>query len=116
MRDHEIKNGDQEKVLAVLAYLGILVLVSIFMGKKSKYVRFHSNQGLILLIGEVVWWAVRSFLGVAILSISWRLYFLSNILDMVSILFLVLIGIGIFHAVTGVEKELPLVGGFRLIE
>lgn len=55
-------------------------------------------------------------MGVAILSISWRLYFLSNILDMVSILFLVLIGIGIFHAVTGVEKELPLVGGFRLIE
>ena len=88
MRDHEIKNGDQEKVLAVLAYLGILVLVPIFMGKKSKYVRFHSNQGLILLIGEVVWWAVRSFLGIAILSISWRLYFLSNILDMVSILFL----------------------------
>lgn len=32
MRDHEIKNGDQEKVLAVLAYLGILVLVPIFMG------------------------------------------------------------------------------------
>ena len=39
----EIENG---KVMAILAYLGILCLIPYFAEKDNKYVRFHAIQGL----------------------------------------------------------------------
>lgn len=36
----------ENKVMAVLAYIGLLVLVPIFAAKDSKYARFHATQGL----------------------------------------------------------------------
>ena len=41
---------EQNKLMAILAYLGILVIIPILAAKESKFARFHSNQGLILLI------------------------------------------------------------------
>ena len=38
----------QNKAMAILAYLGILVLIPIFAAKNSAFAKFHANQGLIL--------------------------------------------------------------------
>lgn len=43
------------KVMAVLAYLGILVLVPLFAARESRYARFHTNQGLVLAIAQFAW-------------------------------------------------------------
>lgn len=41
-----VKPGNTSaKLLAVLAYLGILVLIPILVAKEDKFVRFHANQG-----------------------------------------------------------------------
>ena len=40
--------------LSLLSYLGILVLVPIFLVKRSRFARFHANQGLVLLIAGIV--------------------------------------------------------------
>lgn len=37
---------EQNKVMAILAYFGILVLIPILAAKDSKFARFHANQGL----------------------------------------------------------------------
>ena len=37
------------KVMAILAYFGLLVFVPLFAAKESRFARFHTNQGLILL-------------------------------------------------------------------
>ena len=42
------------KAMAILAYLGILVLVPIFAANNSPFARYHANQGLILLIVNIV--------------------------------------------------------------
>ena len=42
---------EQNKVMAILAYFGILVLIPILAAKDSKFARFHANQGLLLCIG-----------------------------------------------------------------
>lgn len=47
-------------MLAVLAYLGLLVFVPILSGSKSEFVRFHANQGLVLFICSVLWNACKS--------------------------------------------------------
>ena len=46
----EFDNQDiqNNKIMAILSYFGILVLVPILAAKESKFARFHANQGLIL--------------------------------------------------------------------
>ncbi|MBR6055541.1 MAG: hypothetical protein IKP46_09445 [Bacteroidales bacterium] len=91
------------KVMAILAYFGILVLIPIFAAKDSKFARYHSNQGLILLICAVVAYAIGKVP---------HLGFLWWILDVVILVFAI---IGIVHAAKGEAKPLPLIGKFRIL-
>ena len=54
-REQTVKEEGTDRVLAVLAYLGLLVFVPILSGSKSEFVRFHANQGLVLFICSVLW-------------------------------------------------------------
>ena len=91
------------KVMAILAYFGILVLIPIFAAKDSKFARYHSNQGLILLICAVVAYAIGKIPGLG---------FLMWILDVAILVFAI---IGIVHAAKGEAKPLPLIGKFRIL-
>ena len=50
------KDIEENKILALLSYLGVLVLVPLFGKKDSPFVQFHAKQGLVLLIGWVISW------------------------------------------------------------
>jgi fumarate reductase subunit D len=41
---------DQDKIMLVLAYLGILALIPMLTVKDSEYVKWHAKQGLALAI------------------------------------------------------------------
>lgn len=43
--EFEQEDINQNKVMAVLAYIGILVLVPLLAAPNSKYARYHVNQG-----------------------------------------------------------------------
>lgn len=107
---------NSNKVMAILAYLGILVLVPIFAAKDSKFARFHANQGLVLFLAEVAFYIVLTIVSAIILAISWKLYFIITILSLVWIVFLVLAIIGIINAANGKAKELPVIGKFTLLK
>lgn len=107
---------EQNKVMGVLAYLGILVLIPILAAKESKFARFHANQGLILCIAAILYGVAYSVLTSIILAISWRLYFLVSILGFVGIVFAVLCVIGIINVVNGQAKELPVIGKYRILK
>lgn len=107
---------NSNKVMAILAYLGILVLVPIFAAKDSKFARFHANQGLVLFLAEIAFYIVLTIVSAIILAISWKLYFIITILSLVWIVFLVLAIIGIINAANGKAKELPVIGKFKLLK
>ncbi|MBQ6682294.1 MAG: zinc ribbon domain-containing protein [Prevotella sp.] len=107
---------NSNKVMAILAYLGILVLVPIFAAKDSKFARFHANQGLVLFLAEIAFYIVLTIVSAIILAISWKLYFIITILSLVWIVFLVLAIIGIINAANGKAKELPVIGKFTLLK
>lgn len=46
---------ESNKVMAVLSYLGILVLIPLLGAKNSPFARFHTNQGLILCIATILY-------------------------------------------------------------
>ncbi|MCD6194813.1 DUF4870 domain-containing protein [bacterium] len=102
---------NEDKVMGLLCYLGILVLVPILLKKDSEFVKFHIQQGLALLVVGIVWtfvWWVLAFIPVIGLTLD----VLGGI-----VLFVIWI-IGIVNVLSGQKKELPLVGGlakyFRL--
>ena len=102
--------------MAILAYFGPLVLIPIFAAKQSKFARYHSNQGLVLLIASILYGIAYNILSSIILAISWRLYFIVSIIGLVSIVITILAIIGIINAATGKAKELPLIGKFKILK
>lgn len=114
--EYDPQDIEKNKVMAVLAYFGILVLVPILAAKESKFARFHANQGLILLLASVAYYIVYSILASIIIGISWHLYWLVSIIGFLGLAFFVWFVIGLINAATGKAKELPLIGHFKLLK
>jgi len=111
------KDAQDNKIMGILAYLGILVLVPIFAAKESPFARYHSNQGLVLLIAVVVISIAVSILGVIFAFISLALSIIITLLNaVIGLGSLVLMIMGIINAVNGVMKELPLIGKFKILK
>jgi uncharacterized membrane protein len=108
------------KVMAVLAYFGLLVLVPIFAAKNSKYARFHANQGLVLLIFSVALSIINSIITAVTASLLWRAPIVALIINLIFaaawIFLLVLAIMGIVNAATGKEKEIPLIGKIKILK
>lgn len=109
---------NQNKIYGIFAYLGILVLVPIFAAKDSFYARFHANQGLILLIFNVLMTAARRILAFVLKVATFGL--MNHAINAVmvtatSLITLAFIIIGIVNACSGEAKRLPVIGGFTLL-
>ena len=101
------------KVMAILAYFGILVLIPIFAAKESKFARFHANQGLILFIAGIAIYIVQTiFYSIFSLRLWWLI---STVVGIIGLVIFVLAIIGIVNAAQGKAKELPLVGNFNIL-
>ena len=92
------------KVMALLAYLGFLFLIPLLAAPNSKFARYHANQGLVLFILEAIT-SVISFI-----PFGW---IISGILGIFG---LVLTIIGIVNAANGQAKQLPLIGGITILK
>lgn len=107
---------NQNKIMAILAYFGILVVIPILAAKESKFARFHANQGLVLFIASVAYWIMLEIIKSIIVSISTGLLLITTILGLTYLVFLVLGIMGIVNAATGKAKELPFIGKFSLLK
>lgn len=114
--DYSAEDIEQNKVMALLAYLGLLFLVPMFAAPNSKFARYHTNQGLVLCLAAVAFGIVHLLLTFLLLMISWRLSFLSTIIGLLWIAFPVWMVIGIVNALNGKAKELPLIGKIKILK
>ena len=96
------KSMSPNKVMAVLAYIGPLLIVSYLTAKDDPMVKFHIKQGLVLLVIEVALWV----LGSVFIPFLWQ------ILNLINLGVVILSIIGIVNVLQGKEKELPLIGKF----
>ena len=109
------KDVQDNKVIGILAYLGILVLIPIFAAKESPFARFHANQGLVLLIASIAY-SIVVFIVTAVLAILLpRLALIGTLLSLVSFVFFVLTIIGIINVAKGEARELPIIGKYRIL-
>ena len=111
----ELQDAQDNKVMAVLAY--IIFLIPLFAAKDSKFARFHTNQGIILVIGAIIYGVLFSVLSGILFAISWQLGLaVTGILGLVGWVFTVFAIIGIVHACKGEMKPLPLIGGIKILK
>lgn len=118
----DVNDVQNNKMMAVLAYLGILVLVPLFAAKESKFARYHANQGLVLAIAEIAFAIAYSIIvsiltGLLFSAGAWGLWsVITTLLGLLWLVFLVLAIIGIVNAVNGRMKELPIIGKIRILK
>ena len=103
---------EQNRIIAVFAYLSWLVLVPIFAAKDSKFARFHANQGLVLAIVEIFCGIVLGFFSNLPL-VGWIFSLVGSLFGLVCLVFAVL---GIVNAAGGRAKDLPIIGKFRILK
>jgi len=95
------KDAEENKVLAVLGYLGLLFLVPLLAAPKSPFAQYHARQGIVLCITWVI---------VAIIYVIPILGWIVGMLAYVCLLILAIMGI--INAANGVMKPLPVIGQY----
>ena len=118
-------DADNNKVYGILAYFGILVLISILAApKESKFSRIHANQGLVLFIFEIGGSIVVSIISAILMAVgSGSLTMLGVFGLIVGLLWfafgvctLILAIMGIVRAAKGETKPLPIIGGITILK
>ncbi len=107
-------SGDNDVLMGVLSYLGILCLIPLLAAKDSEFAQFHAKQGLTLFGLEIVLYVLQFFVG--FMSIFAGLGFLLILFPILYLGILVLAIIGIVNAVGKKKEPLPIIGGIHLIK
>lgn len=92
------------KGISVLCYFGILMLIPLLTQPNSPFVKFHSNQGLLLLL---LWIALGVVAIIPILG--WLVSVVGYIFSLVCFI------MGIVNACNGEMKELPIIGSIKIL-
>ena len=111
----DLKNdAENNKIMGILAYIGILFLVPYLAAKESPFARFHANQGCILFLLAIAF-CIIMFVVSIILPFS--LYLIISLLNFVGGLGITVLAIlGIVNAVKGEMKELPIIGKYTILK
>jgi uncharacterized membrane protein len=111
------KEVEEGKACSILAYL-IIGLIWYFVDdkmKKNSFANYHVKQGLVFLLGAIVYHVALSIILTAIFvpllftGGGFGLLMILRLLYYVPLIFLI---IGIINAANGNKKELPIIGKF----
>ena len=120
------KDVSDNKVMAILCYLGVLWLIPLIAGthKTSPFVKFHLNQGLVMILTgfalSIVIGIITAILA-AIMAFSWSLIALFSglialIWGVMGLAILALAILGIVNAVNGKMAPLPIIGKISIFK
>ena len=120
--EYDSKDIEENKIMAILSYLSILVLIPWFAAPQSKFARYHAKQGVVLCFIYIVYIIISSILS-AIIKVEVTVLgygtgikatpeWLSTILWIISIPIFLLSVLGIVNALQGKAKEIPFIGKY----
>ncbi len=113
----DVRDAEEHKGLAAIAYLGPLVFVALLLGRQSPFARYHLNQGLVLAITWLVFWVVGLVLDVLLSFIPIVGWIVAACIPVTLFLgWLYLAITGVLNAVNGRVRPLPGIGqAFRVL-
>lgn len=86
-------------LMGILAYIGPLVIVSYITAKDDPFVKFHIQQGLVLLTIEIVFSIISKMI--------WPLFIISALINLGTFILSI---VGIVNVAQGKKENLPVVG------
>ncbi len=111
--EYELKDIEENKILSIVSYISLLFFIPYFLRPKSKYARFHCNQGLVLCL---INFACNLILGKLSLF-SGALGLLGTVANSITTIICFALSIlGIVNTCNGKAKELPIIGKIRIIK
>ncbi|MDE7230718.1 MAG: hypothetical protein K2N56_09580 [Oscillospiraceae bacterium] len=109
-------NDSNDKVMGVLCYIPFVCLIPIILGG-SPFVRYHSNQGLVLFIAELIMGAISTLCGLLLGIIpvigGWIGGLIGGIFGLIALLYII---VGVVHVVNMETKPLPGIGAITLLK
>ena len=116
------KDVQDNKVMAILSYLGILCLIPLLVGthKTSPFVKYHLNQGIVLFLAtialSVVLTMVSGILGAIAVSGAYFLAVLIPVFWILELIPVILIILGIVNVFNAKMSPLPVIGGITVVK
>lgn len=123
--DYDENDIKENKVLAILSYLGLLALIPYYAVKNSKFARYHAVQGMNLLIvwfGYYLLYAILSQIKVdAPCVYGWLTcrvtpWWINFPLIVLGIMIGIISGIGIYNVIKEKTIELPIVNKIKIFK
>lgn len=116
------QDSQENKVMAVLAY--ILFFIPLIAGtyKTSPFVKYHTNQGTVLFVAAAIWGIVYGILTAIFTALAFipGFWIISTIVfaagGLICLVPLAFAIVGIVNAVQGKCSPLPVIGKYELIK
>lgn len=102
---HVANDAEDNKLISILCYFGILFLIPYLTKQDSEFVKFHSNQGLVLFI-----LALLSGVVSKIPFVGWMIGAVCGVFIFVCFV------MGIVNVLNGDMKKLPLIGEIEILK
>lgn len=96
---------EDNKMISILCYFSILFLIPLLMKPESQFVKFHSNQGLVLFLLGII-----SGVASNIPFFGWLIATVCGVFAFACFI------IGIVNVCNGQMKELPLIGNIQILK
>ncbi len=106
-----------EIVWSIVAYLSVLVFIPLFKKKKTPFIAYHVNQGLVLFLVELF-----CIVGLTVLGFVMKFAFPAGffvvrlLLGICLAIFLACHIVGIVHVCCKQARRIPIFGEIRLYE
>lgn len=95
---------EENKGISILCYFSILLLIPLLVKPDSQFVKYHSNQGLVLFLFSLIAGAIA------------KIPFLGWFGAVCGVFVFVCIILGIVNVCRGEMKELPIIGQIQILK
>ncbi len=106
----------KNRLLSAMSYIGFLVFIPLCIRKERNTNRFHINQGLSLLLCEIVYFLLYLLASTVLVNIPMWLYCLTAVMLSAMVIFAVYGIIGFISALMGENRQLPIIGSVRILK
>lgn len=96
---------EDNKLISILCYFGIFLLIPLLVKPDSQFVKFHSNQGLVLFLFSLIAGVVSK-----IPILGWIVGVVCGIFGFVCFI------LGIVNVCKGEMNELPIIGQIQILK
>ena len=104
-----------KRITGVISYLTIIGWIVAYILGKMEEAKFHMNQALVLGIFTILFNAVLGIV-IGVLGAIPLIGFIFKLLEVLNLVPLILVIMGIINALNDVDKELPIIGGIRILK